>query len=149
MRDNVKEILAVIRTECTEVTKQALEETGVRGITFMNAIGRGRQNGVIRLPDPDATVRRALGLYLMEQRRLIAEPVDHEALAPVQKELNLGFLPRKLLMMVVEDGEVAAVVGAIMRVNQQGAQGDGRIFICPVLDAVRIRTGEQGSLALA
>ena len=40
------------------------------------------------------------------------------------------------------------VVQAIIRINQTGKSGDGKIFVMPVLDAYRVRTGEQGDAAV-
>ncbi|HHW14084.1 MAG TPA: P-II family nitrogen regulator, partial [Firmicutes bacterium] len=48
----------------------------------------------------------------------------------------------------VEEGEAPKVVEAILAANQTGNIGDGRIFLCPLLNAVRIRTREQGAAAL-
>ncbi|MCG8402831.1 MAG: P-II family nitrogen regulator, partial [Firmicutes bacterium] len=39
-------------------------------------------------------------------------------------------------------------VDTIISVNKQGNKGDGKIFICPVLETVRVRTGERGEAAI-
>jgi nitrogen regulatory protein PII 2 len=145
----MKEIIAIIRTEHVEPTKGALETIGVKGITFFNVIGRGRQGGTIRAPDPEGTVRRDVGVYIMQQRGIISKADDPKYHVPVQKEIELGFLPKKMLMIVVNDDEVPLVVDTLTQINRSGQQGDGKIFVCPMIDAVRIRTGEHGNKALS
>ena len=145
----MKEIIAIIRTERVEPTKDALESLGVKGITFFHVIGRGRQGGTIRAPDPEGTLRRDVGVYLMQQRGLINDTDDPKYHVPVQKEIELGFLPKKMLMIVVNDDEVPHIVDALTQINKSGQQGDGKIFVCSMDDAVRIRTGEHGNKALS
>jgi nitrogen regulatory protein PII 2 len=43
---------------------------------------------------------------------------------------------------------VAPVVEAIVKINQTGQVGDGRVFVCPVEDALRVRTDEHGESAI-
>ncbi len=57
-------------------------------------------------------------------------------------------IERMLLNVVVRDKNVEKTVAAIMNAAQTGEIGDGRIFIIPVADTVRIRTGERGDIAL-
>jgi nitrogen regulatory protein PII 2 len=54
-----------------------------------------------------------------------------------------------MLLMVVYDTEVNRTVQAIVDANQTGRHGDGRIFICPMVGAIRIRTGEKGNKVLS
>jgi nitrogen regulatory protein PII 2 len=145
----MKEIIAIIRTDHVEPTKGALESIGVKGITFSNVIGRGRQRGTIRVPDPESTVRKDVGVYIMQQRGIISDADDPKYHVPVQKEIELGFLPKKMLMIVVNDNEVPRIVDTLTQINRSGQQGDGKIFVCPMTDAVRIRTGECGNKALS
>lgn len=63
-------------------------------------------------------------------------------------EYKVAFLPKIKIEAVVDDGQVAAAVEAIRRAANKGSIGDGKIFVLDVLDALRIRTGEQGSAAL-
>ena len=53
-----------------------------------------------------------------------------------------------LLNIVVRDKNVEPTIDAIQGAAQTGEVGDGRIFVIPVLDTVRIRTGERGDIAL-
>ena len=57
-------------------------------------------------------------------------------------------IERTLVSLVVRDKNVEKSVRAILKAAQTGEIGDGRIFIMPVDDAVRIRTGERGDIAL-
>ena len=57
-------------------------------------------------------------------------------------------IERIMLSIVVRDKNVEKTVRAILRAAQTGEIGDGRIFIIPVEDSVRIRTGERGDIAL-
>ena len=63
-------------------------------------------------------------------------------------EYVVDFLPKVKLEVVVADEQAARVVEAIAAAAQTGRIGDGKIFVMPVEDAVRIRTGETGSAAL-
>ena len=57
-------------------------------------------------------------------------------------------IERVLLSIVVRDKNVDKTVAAVQQAAQTGEIGDGRIFVIPVENAVRIRTGEQGDVAL-
>ena len=63
-------------------------------------------------------------------------------------EYVVDFLPKVKLEVVVDDDQVAKVVEAIERAARSGKIGDGKIFVIPVEEAVRIRTGERGIDAL-
>ncbi len=63
-------------------------------------------------------------------------------------EVLLNMVPKVQVMLVVEDSQVDALVDKICAVAKTGEVGDGKIFICPVEDVVRIRTGERGEGAL-
>lgn len=63
-------------------------------------------------------------------------------------EYTLDFLPKVKVEVVTTDELTPRVVEAIMSAAKTGKIGDGKIFITPVEDGVRIRTGERGSDAL-
>ncbi len=63
-------------------------------------------------------------------------------------EIKVDFLPKVKIEVVVNDDKLAAAVEVIQQASQTGEIGDGKIFVLPVEEAVRIRTGESGSLAL-
>jgi nitrogen regulatory protein P-II 1 len=57
-------------------------------------------------------------------------------------------IERILISIVVRDKNVEKTVQAVMKSARTGEIGDGRIFIIPVEDSIRIRTGERGDIAL-
>lgn len=57
-------------------------------------------------------------------------------------------IERILISIVVRDKNVEKTVQAILQAAQTGEIGDGRIFIIPVEESIRIRTGERGDIAL-
>jgi nitrogen regulatory protein P-II 1 len=63
-------------------------------------------------------------------------------------EYVVDFLPKVQLEVVVPDDAVEKVAMAITEVSRTGSIGDGKVFVHPVEDAVRIRTGERGDAAL-
>lgn len=63
-------------------------------------------------------------------------------------EYVVDFLPKVKIEVVVDDDMVTKVVEAIERAARSGKIGDGKIFVIPVDEVVRIRTGERGSDAL-
>ena len=63
-------------------------------------------------------------------------------------EVMLNMVPKVKIEIVVQDQEVQPLVDLIVSHAQTGEIGDGKIFVFPVEQAVRIRTGEAGSDAL-
>ena len=63
-------------------------------------------------------------------------------------EYVVDFLPKIKIEVVIEDQLVERTVEAIVNAAQTGRIGDGKIFITPVEEAIRIRTGERGSEAI-
>lgn len=63
-------------------------------------------------------------------------------------EYVVDFLPKVKLEAVVDDGMVDQVIEAVSKSANTGKIGDGKIFVYPVEQAIRIRTGETGSEAL-
>lgn len=64
------------------------------------------------------------------------------------REYQIDLLPKLELMMVVQDADVEKVVDTIVHSARTGEIGDGKIFVLPVDDVIRIRTGERGFDAL-
>jgi nitrogen regulatory protein P-II 1 len=64
------------------------------------------------------------------------------------KEYLVEFLPKLKIEVVVMDEDLPVAVNAIVRGSRTGEIGDGKIFIIPVEDAIRIRTGDSGSNAV-
>ncbi|WP_373046776.1 P-II family nitrogen regulator [Vulgatibacter sp.] len=63
-------------------------------------------------------------------------------------EYVVDFLPKVKIEVVVADHQVHAVVEAIQNAARTGRIGDGKIFVLPVDEVIRIRTGERGEEAL-
>ena len=64
-------------------------------------------------------------------------------------EYTVDFLPKVKIEVVVEDGRADAVVDAIVKSANTGKIGDGKVFVSPVEEAIRIRTGERGAEAVS
>ncbi|HYA61444.1 MAG TPA: P-II family nitrogen regulator [Candidatus Acidoferrum sp.] len=117
----MKEVIAVIQMNKIEATKNALDIIGIPSFTAYKAYGRGKQRG----------------LY-----------TAYPSLSTEQGERKMKFLPKRMLSVVVDDEFVPAVIAVLTRVNRTGNIGDGRIFVCPVEESIRIRTGERGEDAI-
>ena len=117
----MKEVIAVIQMNKIEATKNALEVIGIPSFTAFKAYGRGKQRGL---------------------------HVAYSSLSAEESDRKVKFLPKRVLSVVVEDEFVPAVVAVLTRVNRTGNIGDGRIFVCPVEESIRIRTGERGEEAI-
>jgi nitrogen regulatory protein P-II 1 len=63
-------------------------------------------------------------------------------------EHRIEFLPKKKIEIVVEDADCQTIVDTICERGKTGAVGDGKIFVIPVENAIRIRTGDSGSDAI-
>jgi len=63
-------------------------------------------------------------------------------------EYTVDFLPKIKLELVVADSVVESAIKAIVEAAKTGKIGDGKIFILPVENAIRIRTGETGNQAV-
>jgi nitrogen regulatory protein PII len=64
-------------------------------------------------------------------------------------EYTVDFLPKVKIEIVVDDGQADGVAKAIVQSANTGKIGDGKVFISTVEEAIRIRTGETGSSAVA
>jgi nitrogen regulatory protein P-II 1 len=63
-------------------------------------------------------------------------------------EYVVDFLPKVKIEVVVENGQVDDVIEAIEKAAQTGRIGDGKIFVLPVENVIRVRTGERGKQAI-
>jgi nitrogen regulatory protein PII len=63
-------------------------------------------------------------------------------------EFRVDFLPKVKILLVVPDEKLDAVISAISTAARTGEIGDGKIFVSPVENAIRIRTGDTGVDAL-
>lgn len=123
----MKELIVIIRPKKMTATKEALDALGYPSMTVSAVLGRGKQRGIA------GEVQLTAGVEFPAARL---------------SGNSMKYIPKRLLNVVVQDEDVDLVVKAILRVNQTGQIGDGRIFICPIEDAQRIRTGEKGIRAI-
>jgi nitrogen regulatory protein P-II 1/nitrogen regulatory protein P-II 2 len=63
-------------------------------------------------------------------------------------EFTVDFLPKSKVIVVVTDDKVKPATEAIAQAARTGEIGDGKIFVTPVEETIRIRTGESGEIAL-
>jgi nitrogen regulatory protein P-II 1 len=63
-------------------------------------------------------------------------------------EYKVDFLPKIKIEVVVKDSMLEQVISTIVKITKTGQVGDGKIFIIPVLDVIRIRTEESGEDAV-
>jgi nitrogen regulatory protein P-II 1 len=64
------------------------------------------------------------------------------------EEYRVDMLPKSKVELVVKDADTDRVVTMIIESARTGSIGDGKIFVTPVTEAIRVRTGERGDSAL-
>ncbi|EKF87098.1 P-II family nitrogen regulator [Methanobacterium formicicum] len=121
----MKEIIAIIRPNKMTQTKDVLNALGFPAMTAQRVMGRGKQKAIIGEVSFD---------------------IQNETL--LKEEGTMRYIPKRLISLIVPDEDVSLIVEAIMRVNQTGQNGDGKLFVCPIDEAVRVRTNERGTKAL-
>ncbi|WP_165060422.1 MULTISPECIES: P-II family nitrogen regulator [unclassified Adlercreutzia] len=112
----MKRITAIVRPEKLEILKDALFESGVKGMTVSQVNGCGNQHG------------------WKEYYR--------------GTEVLLNMVPKVKFEIVADDADTASIVQTIQNAARTGEVGDGKIFISPVDEVIRIRTGESGDEAI-
>ena len=122
----MKEIIAIIRPRKMGATKKALDDLGFPCMTAVQVLGRGKQRGI------------AGEIDLQIRPEVLAQG----------KYRTMSYIPKRMLSVVVPDQAAQSVVEAIVATNRTGQVGDGRVFVCPVDDALRVRTEELGESAI-
>ncbi len=121
----MKEVMAIVRQNKVNGTKEALADAGFPAFTCRKVLGRGKKlidMALLRsIVDSGEIPETPTGEYLSETNRLIS---------------------KRVFTLIVEDAEVDKVVGSIMDVNSSGNPGDGKIFILPIYENYRVRNGE-------
>jgi nitrogen regulatory protein P-II 1 len=64
------------------------------------------------------------------------------------EEYRVDLLPKSKIELVVRDSDTEMAVNVIIEAARTGAIGDGKIFVMPVSEAIRVRTGERGDASL-
>lgn len=124
----MKEITAIVRIDKMNKTKTALTRIGIDAFFAHEAQGRGK--GFVNL-------------HILKG----AEQGYEEAAAVLGEKGKL--YPKRMISVVTADEQVKTVVDTIIEANQTGKPGDGKIFVLPIPDAVRVRTGETGKKAIS
>ena len=124
----MKEVIAVVRINMMNQTKQALSDCGADAFYVHEAHGRGK--GFVNPQVLEGT-----------------EQGYEEAAALLGEKGKL--YPKRMVTVVVPDDQVKCVVETIISTNQTGMPGDGKVFVAPIGDAVRVRTGETGAKSIA
>ncbi len=125
----MKMILAIIRIAKMNETKQALSDAGLPSFTAMGVLGRGYGRG--------------LGPTYQE---VMSNPANQEMLKQIGTEPRLK--SKRMITLVVPDEKKDLAVQTIIKTNQTGNSGDGKIIVVEALDSVRVRTGEKGDITL-
>jgi nitrogen regulatory protein PII 2 len=119
----MKEVMAIIRMNMMNKTKKALSDAGIPSMTARDVLGRGK--GLV-------------DCSLLEG----AEKGYEEAISQLGQSQRL--IPKRVLVVVVREELVLKTVKTIIKVNQTGKSGDGKIFVMPVFGSISVRTGEDG-----
>ncbi|MEA5129404.1 MAG: P-II family nitrogen regulator [Proteiniphilum sp.] len=123
----MKEIIAMIRPSKMNATKKSLDELNVSSMTAIPVFGRGNQRGINTI--------------------LAGIDVGKDVLMK-SHIAGMKFVPKRMLVIVAKDEDVETIVNVIIKSNRTGYIGDGKIFICPTDNALKIRTKESGDAAL-
>ncbi|MDQ0204906.1 P-II family nitrogen regulator [Pectinatus haikarae] len=134
----MKEIIAAIRIEKIGPTKKALLEIGIPGFTAFKAVGRGK-----RVTDETLLAKRKMSIAKVD-------PADNKSELLMTEFINgARTFPCRVVIVLVSDADADKVVQAIIKVNRTNyGIGDGKIFIMPLEESIRIRTEETGVAAL-
>ena len=115
----MKELIAIIRPGKAKPTKQKLAEQGLFACTEERVSGHGKQRGL-----------------------------RYKAAETGGEDVKISFLPKCMLTVFVNDDDLEKALGAIIEVNKSGMMGDGKIFVSPLEETIRIRTDETAYAAL-
>jgi len=119
----MKEVIAVVRMNMMNRTKAALTEAGIDAFFAHEAQGRG--------------------LGYVNKKLIEGTENGYEEAAALLGEKGKLY-PKRMVSVIVDDERIDTVIEAIISTNQTGKPGDGKIFIMPIADSVRVRTGEKG-----
>ncbi|MDK2973671.1 MAG: nitrogen regulatory protein 2 [Methanofollis sp.] len=138
----MKEIMAIVRMKRTGATKRALIEAGVAGFTAFKVTGRGKllDHSEINVPCKE----KLMGMAASD---VIDRKESEEQVVTFLDDKRM--FPRRMFTILAYDEDVPRIIEAIIKANrtERGA-GDGKIFVTPVNNAVRVRTGESGDAAI-
>ena len=122
----MKEVMAFIRVNKINPTKKALAEGGFPAFTCRPVLGRGKKR-----IDPE------LLSLVLETGELPMSPKGDYLTE------SFRWIPKRLITLIVEDPQVKGVVDILIKTNQTGNPGDGKIFVLPIYEAYTVRSGES------
>jgi nitrogen regulatory protein PII 2 len=138
----MKEITAIIRRDKIQETKKALDDLGYPSLSIQSVDGRGKQRGAM-CGEMDAEMPDSFCTAVKLKPTPSTYALDHTL-----PKIAL-YVPKRMLTIVVPDDVVSTIVKSLIKVNQTGKAGDGKIFVSPIEGAVRVRTGERNGEAIA
>lgn len=139
--NKMKEITMIIRRDKLPETKKILDELGYPSMTIQSVDGRGKQKGAM-CAEMDTDMPESYCTAV----KLKPTPSTY-ALEHTLPKIAL-YVPKRMLTIIVPDDVVSKLVKSIIKVNQTGKHGDGKIFVSPIENAVRVRTGERDGEAI-
>ncbi len=140
----MKEVIAIIRRDKLAATKKALTEIGIDSMTIHSVEGRGRQGGsLLKEFDPELEVAK-----LEATSKILTAPTPSQYALTHTLTKAVQWVPKRLLEITVSDIPVEKVVQAIIKANKTKNPGDGKIFVLPMEDSLRVRTGQRGDDAI-
>jgi nitrogen regulatory protein PII 2 len=119
----MKEVIIFLRPNCYFKTKEALSEKRFFAMNTKEVLGRGR-----------AHVSFTAG--------------EGTEVSATDKIYENALIAKKMIQIVVPDALVDEVIDTVLSVNSHNTEGDGKIFVVPVEESIRIHTGETGEDAL-
>ncbi len=122
----MKEIMAIIRPNRFGMIKNVLADAGYPAYHCCKVMGRGKKM-------IDASLFKAA----IEEEEITTVPVGEYI------ESMSRLMPKRMLTMIVPDEKVQSLVQLIMENSSDGHPGDGKIFVLPILESLRIRDGKE------
>lgn len=120
----MKEIMAFVRPTKVNQTKTALSEGGFPAFSCRPCLGRGKKS-----IDPEL-------LQLVIATGELPMDATGENLTEA-----IRLIPKRVFVVIVEDDQVKDAVDVIIKANQTGRPGDGKIFVLPINESYRVRDG--------
>jgi len=118
----MKDVIIIIRPNKYYETKKALTENRFFSMSTKKVLGKGK-NGVLFEPQyPDSQ----------------ADEYIH----------NDILVAKRIIDIIVKDEDVDRLIKIVLKINSNGISGDGKIFVLPVEQCIRIHTGEKGEDAI-
>ena len=119
----MKQVTIILRPNFYFKTKQALSDNRFFAMSTKEVLGRGKANVQFTANDSQTT------------------EADNEI-------YENTLVAKKMIEIIVPDEAVDELINVVLSVNSHGREGDGKIFVLPVEESIRIHTGETGENAL-